>query len=424
MCKFSNPSSQKFAPVKNTLRLWVRSCLEDLENEALAPLAPNIRTTIIQEKDVNQLHHDAVSNMLVVSIPQFREADFLDLNFLGEDNLPQSEFRSSTFRLADVLKILPGQPRHSSAMFRKRSVLELSESEYLYRAKCSRSGLARLICRFFCSIQRHENVVKVYTTLGLFELHDKRLGMIVHYFPQSRAIQAHPFAGEDFVSVIRFAQGMFRLGDQAMRLAFDQDATVREPWQLAANQHATLDLFMMTPALDHPHCIRFASQDDISKLRNKRTVAQIVMNSFLRIAAEQTEEPFPGFGLLTTVITQSADGIFSTLTAVPVLSEAVLGACTIAYPEEMERKIKITRAMADYQEMEQDFIAESIGRPAAIRARLRDLTEQYEIRYVTVLTAIALLVSMNCSVVLSLSVESPQLWIDILSALDEEVYVA
>jgi hypothetical protein len=320
--------------------------------------------------------------------------------------------------------MLPGQVNHAGAIFHIRNVLELTETEYLYRATCSQSGLARLICRFFSSISEHENVVRIRTTLGLFELRNERLGVFVHFLPQSRAAQAHPLAGTDFYGITRFAQGMFRLSDQAFGLAVGRDAAERERWQFAANQEATLDLFMMTPALDHPHCIRFTSPEDINKLRNKRTVAQLLMNSFLRLAAEQTEEPFPQFELFTTVITQSADAIFSTRDAVQVLSEAFWGACTMVYPEEMERRLRITRAMADFQEIEQDFIADSVGRSTRVRAKLIALAEQHDVRYVAVLTSIALIVSMNCSVTLSLSLESPQLWINILSSPDAGVYIA
>jgi hypothetical protein len=158
--------------------------------------------------------------------------------------------------------------------------------------------------------------------LGLFKLRNKRLGVFVHFLPQSRAAQAHPLAGTDFYGITRFAQGMFRLSDQAFGLAVGRDAAERERWQFVANQKATLNLFMITPTLDYPYCIWFTSPEDINKLRNKRTVAQLLINSFLCLTAEQTEEPFPQFELFTTVITQSADAIFSTCNAVQVLSKA------------------------------------------------------------------------------------------------------
>ena len=94
----STRNSQKFASVKKTLVLWANSCLEDLEMETLALLALNIRTAVVQETNVIQLRYDAVSNVSVVSIPQFREVDFLNSDFL-EGNLRLS-FASPTFSIA------------------------------------------------------------------------------------------------------------------------------------------------------------------------------------------------------------------------------------------------------------------------------------------------------------------------------------
>jgi hypothetical protein len=358
----------------------------------------------------------------MISIPQFREVDFQDPNLLGEGNLPSSGLYSSTFRLADVLQMLPGQANHAGAIFHKKNVLELTDTEYFYRATCSRSGLARLLCRFFSSISKHENVVRVRTTLGLFELFNERLGVFVRFFPQSRAGRAHHLAGMDFDGVKKFAQGMFRLSDTSFRLALHRDAMEDERWQSAANQDAALDLFMMTPALD-PHCIRFASPDDANKLRNKRAFAQLLMNSFLRLAAEWDEEPFPQFGLFKTVITQSSDSIFVHPDSVKLLSEAFWGLAPWPILRKWKGDSSLLGRWADFQEMEQDFIADWVGRHVRVRARLSALVEQHDVRYVAVLTSIALLVSMNCSITLTFSVESPRLWIEILSSPDAEIYI-
>jgi hypothetical protein len=80
--------------------------------------------------------------------------------------------------------------------------------------------------------------------------------------------------------------------------------------------------------------------------------------------------------------------------------------------------------MADFREMEQDYIANPVGRLSKVRTRLDSLAKQYGMQYVAILVSIALISSMNCSVILSLSIESPRLWIEIVSPPDADVYVA
>jgi hypothetical protein len=190
--------------------------LETLTMESLAPLPPNIRTMLLQEREVNRLRYDVTSNRFVVSIPTFREANFHDTSLLDEGNLTLSGFySSSTFHLADVLQILPGQTRNTGTIFLHRSVLQPTNFQHLYCAPCSRIGLARLICRFFSSISEHGNVIRIRTTLGLFELYNERLGIFVHFSPEACADQKHPLAQNHFDNVKRFAQGSFDLATKA-----------------------------------------------------------------------------------------------------------------------------------------------------------------------------------------------------------------
>lgn len=80
--------------------------------------------------------------------------------------------------------------------------------------------------------------------------------------------------------------------------------------------------------------------------------------------------------------------------------------------------------MDDFREMLQNFSAQPFSRLSSVRAELDQLLQRKELAYVCVIVGIGLLASMNCSILLSLSVPSPRLWLDILSVPNSNVYVA
>lgn len=70
-----------------------------------------------------------------------------------------------------------------------------------------------------------------------------------------------------------------------------------------------INLIIMTPDLDHPQCIRFISEQEVSRLENIRDFSQTLMRAYLRFAEDQTVI-FPNLELTNEAIRQSAEAIF------------------------------------------------------------------------------------------------------------------
>lgn len=85
----------------------------DVIEHELRALPLDIRSIIETERGANQLRLDVGLGLAVVSVPHFLAENFQNFRAWRE-----SGFRSSTFRLADLLEMLPGQANFERAIFR------------------------------------------------------------------------------------------------------------------------------------------------------------------------------------------------------------------------------------------------------------------------------------------------------------------
>jgi hypothetical protein len=257
---------------------------EVIERE-LRTLLPAIRQIIEGEAGVNRLQFDTELGMVVVSIPHF-----LPPNFLQFRSWRDSTFRSSTFRLSDLLEILPDQVNYNPSVFRTRELRRLRDSEHPYKASCSRLGLAAFVCRHFHSIVVEEGHILIRTIVGTFKIFPHGLSSLIRLLPQEKASETHPLVVQDLQDVQRFAQGQIRLSPIGYRRSYGRDGNDDERWRLVP-----IRLAIMVPSLDHPPCVRFTTRLELSLLEKSREICKMVMRVFIRCVSEDPPEGIKGW---------------------------------------------------------------------------------------------------------------------------------
>jgi hypothetical protein len=388
---------------------------EVIERE-LRTLPPAIRQIVEEEAEVNRLRFHVESGMVVISIPHF-----LPENFLQFGSWRESNFRSSTFRLAHLLEMLPDQTNYNPAIFRTRELWRLRDCEHSYEAPCSRLGLAAFICRHFHSLAVKEAQIQIKTTVGTFKISSHGLSPLVSFFPQEKASETHPLAVQDFQNIQKFAQGQFRLSPIAYQKAYGRDRNDDERWVLAP-----MELAMLVPSLDHPPCIRFTTQPELILLRKSREICKAVMRVFIGHVNEEYPEGIEAiekWELIMTVLKQSKDADFVHPQSVNMITEAFWEMCTAAYPEENTRAQILDFVHDDFQDMLHTLRAEPSIRYWRIKDRLGEFSEPYGLPYLCCFVAQALLTSMNCSIFLTISVTSSQEWLEFLIGPDTNVLI-
>ena len=93
------------------------------------------------------------------------------------------------------------------------------------------------------------------------------------------------------------------------------------------------------------------------------------------------------------------------------------------YPDADTRHDKIDEARGDFMDILHDFTDDPRMRLSTARAKLRELLERNGAAYICLVASLAFLVDSNCHYILALVVQSPQLWLDILTSPDADVYV-
>lgn len=227
---------------------------KDLIFRMLERVQPALSALLQTELSGNRLRFDSASGGLVVSVPSFRESDFCEITPDANSHHSRSSFISSTFNLAELLEILPGQRRHTQAQFEDKSINDLGPPEQPYRCKCTRLGLTRLICRFFSSVSQHHDVTRIRTSVGRFTLQSEGFRTLVRFFPFEQAdhAPAHRLSNDDFDAVRRSAQGKLRLTPASYQIMRKQEHGSEDDLWI----NATLDDMTSAAGLNVADCIR------------------------------------------------------------------------------------------------------------------------------------------------------------------------
>lgn len=317
--------------------------------------------------------------------------------------------------------MLPAQVNYDRATFQVKELREFGDHDYPYRALCSRLGLAAFISRHFHSLAVEEGHIEIRTTVGRFKIFPQGPSAAIHFFPRDRVSETHQLAAGDFQSVQRFAQGKIRLSPVGFQLAYDQEGDDNERWR-----EAPINLAILTPALDHPLCIRFTTQVELEILETSREICKVVMRVFIRLVDEEPPEgteAIEQWELIITVLRQSRDANFVHPNSVKMITEAYWGICTMASPDENARRRILSNIVDDFGDMLVIQRAEPAVSSARIKDCLKEFSEQYGLPYVCCFVAQAFLTSMNCSIFLTISIASPQLWLEFLTGPEVDVFV-
>jgi hypothetical protein len=315
----------------------------DIIEEQLHALPPNIQSIIETEREANRLQLNIELRIAVILVPYFQPKNFQYFRAWRESN-----FQSSTFRLADLLEMLPGQVNHERAIFQVRELRELRDHEYPYKARCLKLGLATFICRHFHSLEAQEGRVDIRTTIGMFKIFSHGTGVVISFLPRNRAPTTHQLAAGDFQSIQRFAQGQVRLSPLSFELAYHREAAENELWIKAA-----IDLVILTPGLDHPQCIRFTTQRELEILETSREICKAVIRIFIRLVEDKSLEGIEAFEqweVVMPVFQQSRDADFVHPDSPKVISEACQGIFVIVCPDEKVRSRLLSHIVDDFRE--------------------------------------------------------------------------
>lgn len=394
---------------------------KDLISRMLDQLQPALSALLQTEMSGNRLRFDSASGGLVVSIPSFQKSDFPEITPDANSHPCGSSFISSTFNLTHLLEILPGQRRHTQAQFEDKNVNELGSPEQPYLSKCSRSGLTRLICRFFNSVSQHHDVTEIRTSVGRFTLQSEGFRTLVRFFPlgQGDHSPAHHLSNDDFDAVRRSAQGKLRLTPEGYQSMYEREhGSEDDLWIIA-----TLDNMTSAAGLSVADCIRFISEENINTLQNIRDFAQQLMNGFIRVLDEKPDS-FDEFESAIPALRTCATRIIAGAESTHLVTDASAALISTAYPDldVMTRRVK--ECWDTYLDMLEEFRQHPGETHSTIRATLRELLELHGAGYVCVVVFYGLLVRTNCTTILERAVQAPQLWLHMVAHPEGEVLIA
>src|ERR1700730_12905314 len=97
----------------------------DIVERELRSLPPDIRSIIERERGASRLRLEVELKFAVLSVPHFQPENFQHFRAWRESN-----FRSSTFRLADLLEMLPGQANYDRAIFQVKELRGVRDHEH------------------------------------------------------------------------------------------------------------------------------------------------------------------------------------------------------------------------------------------------------------------------------------------------------
>lgn len=266
-------------------------------------------------------------------------------------------------------------------------------------------GLAAFICRHFHSLAAQEGHTDIRTTVSTFKIFPQGSSAVIYFNPRDRVSEAHQLAAGDFQCVRRFAQGHIRLIPAALELTSGQNGGSNERWKTSP-----IKLAILTPALDHLQCTRFATQTELEMLKTSREICKVVIRTFIRLVDEvslEGTEAVDQWELVMTVLRQSRDADFVHPDSVKMITEAYWGICTKVCPDQNARVQILTNVLDDFREIVDTLTVDPTVRSAKVKDYLREFYERYGLPYVCCFVAHAMLTSMNCLIFLTIVVASP-----------------
>lgn len=333
----------------------------------------------------------------------------------------KSNFGSSKFRLANLLEMLPGQANHGEAVFEAWELQSHIDDDHALDSSCSRLGLASFICRYFHSVTDEGGHIAVRTTVGKFEIPHSGQGTAIRFFPQIRAPETHRMSTGDALSICKLADGQIRLSQNA----FSADHNGEKGNESARWRRVPIRRAILTPGLDLPPCVRFATQLEIDFLEKMREGSVAFIWAAIRFLDQGTGNNSTTRSAIMRTLSDYRSGIYSSPVTASTASEShwIVSAAAIGATGEGMQEIQRRMGPTAIDE----FVEILNGRTHINARELDDLVTTLHLRHrflgFAYFIAHAIVISMNCSILLSLSCASPHSWIDFLTSSEVNVYI-
>jgi hypothetical protein len=383
------------------------------------------------DKPYNNLRVIDDAHGLVINILVFR-GPMLDAR--TEEILQPQEgisrvFGSCAFELADLLQLLPGQPRAGLMETETRSFHELFYDRDTYYAKCSRDALFRLICQHFSSFKESSGNLVVQTSIGTFTIIQTHRLLTVKVCSSEKASSAVAPPNQDYSSLKKCAAGLWRFRGES-HMGETSRASLPgggEDW----TSFQGIGALLFISNLDHPNCIYFFPKDEYEEMELRFQCASDLGDALLWLYERERTKfawmliSFESYERLIEfrvwhkeVLARQVSIVNSMLTQ--ALSLTLTCAEDAPHPASLgDVEQFLNRCLRFHNSL---FTAYKVNpTQATLQTLLLDALEDKQL--VAGQLALAFLYRGNADFILHRAVSSPRSWLDIITAVDGDVYI-
>jgi hypothetical protein len=389
-----------------------------------------LRQKLEIDKPYNMLRILDRADALVIDMPVFR-GPMLDASaeeILQPSNLSRV-FGSCAFELASVLQLLPGQPRAGLMETKTCSFQQLFYDTDTYYAKCSRDDLFRLITQHFSSIKESSGHLVIKTSIGTFTLIQTDRLLVVKVNGRERAATAIAPPNQDYPSLKKCAAGLWSLHEENHTDETHQvvlPGTVQD-WTSFPNVAALL--FIQN--IDHKNCLYFFPEEEYQEIQLRLQCALDLGDTLLWLYERETTKfawmliSFESYEQLIEFRVWHEEVLARQVTIVnSMLTQAL--SLTLTCAEDAPHRASLgdvsqflNRCLRFHNTL---FSAYRLNpTQATLQTLLIDALEDKQL--VAGQLALAFLYRGNAGFILHRAVSSPRSWLDIITAVDGEVYV-
>jgi hypothetical protein len=382
------------------------------------------------DKPYNMLRILNGADGLVIDMPIFR-GPMLDASaeeILHPSNISRV-FGSCAFELASVLQLLPGQPRAGLMETETCSFQELFYDTHTYYAKCSRDGLFRLITQHFSSIKESSGHLVIKTSIGTFTLiqTDRRLVVKINCSERSASAMAPP--NQDYSSLKKCAAGLW-----CMRVENHTDETHQVVLPGSVQDWASFPdvgalLFVLN--IDHQNCLYFFPKEEYQEIQFRFQFASDLGDAMLWLYERERTKfawmliSFEGYERLMEFRVWHEEVLARQVTIVhSIITQAL--SLTLTCAEDAPHRASlgdVNQFLNRSLRFHNALLAAYRLNPTqtTLRTLLLDALEDKQL--VAGQLGLAFLYRGNADFILHRAVSSPRSWLDIITAVDGDVYV-
>ncbi|KAL5585689.1 hypothetical protein FOVSG1_013381 [Fusarium oxysporum f. sp. vasinfectum] len=279
MTKFLDTDDPGFLAVCAEIRRWIRDTIvpqkqsneeTDLINAELQKLSRPLRQKLKIDRPYNKLRVTKPHGGILLDLPIIGDSSF---ETRGDQMLGpayRAIYGSSSFELAAMLQLLPGQTRNGELETETLNLENLFHDEETYYCSCSSDGLLRFVTQHFVNVQDTAGHLVVNTDVGAFTFLKTDRRTLVRYNGNNRRQPAIAPQNQDFDSLKMCAAGKWclREGDTQTGMEFTPGQVQRWVGPL------TVDGLLWITCIDHKNCLYFLSQETYLQVESRLKFAR------------------------------------------------------------------------------------------------------------------------------------------------------